>query len=307
MGISAMDIIGTPDASYELLRERGLKSLNQGDLEVAHPLFAEALVRARADGEERLIDRAFCNLAAVEIELGRVAEADLIRLREILMRNIDAESCRLAAYWLARAHDLKKAYKKALFYARVSLDRSIALGRQDWIASSHNTLGNILIAESYFDQARCEYEQALAMMPSGHSLDRALILDNLGYCRTVEGRFKEGFHHLYDSLRTLRAMGARAFERYPRIGLCFAMLEVGRYRAAYRHGVIALQIADSVGDNDISKNALYLLGETANLARDIQGAREHFRLLQERFFPNDRYLPDFLLAIDVRKLINLKA
>ncbi len=302
-----MDTIATTAASYDLLRDQGLKSLSQGDSEVALRFFEEALERAREDGDERLIDRTFCNLAAVEIELGRIADGSLIRLREILMRNIDQESCRLAAYWLARAHDLKKSYKKALFYARVSLDRSIVLGRQDWIASSHNTLGNILIAESYFDQARFEYEQALAMMPSGHSLDRALILDNLGYCRTVEGRFKEGFRHLYDSLRTLRAMGARAFERYPRIGLCFAMLEVGRYRAAYRHGVIALQIADSVGDNDIAKNALYLLGETANLARDTQGAREHFRTLQERFFPNDRYLPDFLLAIDVRKLINLKA
>src|SRR5262245_30708833 len=122
-----MDLIGTTPASYELLRERGLKSLNQGDLEVAHSLFEEALLRAREDGEERLIDRAFCNLAAVEIEMGKNAEADLIRLREILMRNIDPENCRLAAYWLARAHELKKAYKKALFYARISLDRSTVL------------------------------------------------------------------------------------------------------------------------------------------------------------------------------------
>jgi tetratricopeptide (TPR) repeat protein len=302
-----MDLIGTTPASYELLRERGLKSLNQGDLQVARSLFEEALVRAREGGEERLIDRAFCNLAAVEIETGTIADADLIRLREILMRNIDPENCRLAAYWLARAHELKKAYKKALFYARISLDRSTVLERQDWIASSHNTLGNILIAESYFDQARFEYEQALAMMPSEHGLDRALILDNLGYCRTLEGRFTEAFRDLYESLRTLRALGARGFERYPRIGLCFAMLEIGRYRSAHRHGLIALKIADSVGDNDTSKNSLYLLGEAANLACNTRGAREHFRALQERFFPNDRYLPDFLLAIDVRKLINLKA
>ncbi len=300
-------MIGTTDASYELLRDRGLQALSQGDSEVALHFFEEALDRARENGDERLIDRTFCNLAAVEIELGRIQDGSLVRLREILMRNIDAESCRLAAYWLARAHDLKKAYKKALFYARVSLDRSIVLERQDWIASSHNTLGNILIAESYFDQARCEYEQALAMMPEEHSLDRALILDNLGYCRIVEGRFSEGFRHLYESLRTFRRKGARGFERGPRLSLCFALLEVGRYRAAYRHGLVALKIAEDFGDKDVAKNALYLLGEAANLASDTRGAREHFRDLQERFFPNDRYLPDFLLAIDVRKLINLKA
>jgi len=302
-----MDLIGTTPTSYELLRERGLKSLNQGDLEVAHRLFEEALVRAREDGEERLIDRAFCNLAAVEIETGTVSDGDLIRLREILMRNTDLENCWLAAYNLAHAHELRKAYKKGLFYARISLDRAVVLDRRDWKAVSHNSIGNILIAESYFDQALAEYEQALDLMPQERRLERALILDNLGYCRTVEGRYAEAFRDLYQSLRTLRAMGARGFERYPRIGLCFAMLEIGRYRAAYRHGLIALKIAQSVGDHDIEKNSLYLLGEAANLASDIRGARAHFRTLQERFFPNDRYLPDFLLAIDVRKLINLKA
>ncbi|MEP7009637.1 MAG: hypothetical protein ABJC13_04875 [Acidobacteriota bacterium] len=301
-----MDLIETT-ATYEILRERGLKSLNQGDLEVAHRLFDEALVRAREDGEERLIDRAFCNLAAVEIETGAISDGDLIRLREILMRNTDLENCWLAAYNLAHAHELRKAFKKGLFYARISLDRAVVLGRDDWKAVSHNSIGNILAAESYFDQALAEYEQALKLMPSERKLERALILENLGYCRTVEGRFADGFRDLYQSLRTLRSLGARGFERGPHMSLCFALLEVGRYRAAYRHGLIALQIAESVGDNDVVKNALYLLGEAANLAHDSGVAHEHFLDLQERFFPNDRYLPDFLLAIDVRKLINLKA
>ncbi len=299
--------IGKVPESYEILRERGLKSLNRGDLDVARRTFEEALERAREEGDERLIDRAFCNLAALEIETGTVADGDLIRLREILMRNTDLENCWLAAHNLANAHDIRKASKKGLFYARISLDRAIVLGRQDWQAVSHNSIGNILIADSFFDEALAEYEKALELMPPSRKLERALILDNIGYCRTVEGRHAEGFRHLYQSLRTLRSLGAKGFERYPRIDLCFAMLEIGRYKAAYRHGIIALRIAESVGDNDISKNALYLLGEAANLARDTRGAREHFRTLQERFFPSDKYLPDFLLAIDVRKLINLKA
>ncbi len=307
MGISEMEMNSTAPAGYEFLSERGQESFKRGEVQVARDLFKEALVRASEAGDERAIDRAFCNLAAVEIEMGQFADTDLTRLREVLMRNVDAESCRLAAYWLACAHELRKGYKKALFYARISLERSIALERPDWVASSHNTLGNILIAESYFDQARGEYEQALAIMPPQHALDRALILDNLGYCRIVEGRIADGLHNLYESLRTLRHLGARGFERYPRLGLCFALLEIGRYRIAYRHGLIALKIAESVDDKNSVKNALYLLGEAANLAHNTRGARGHFQALQERFFPNDRYLPDFLLAIDVRKLINLKA
>lgn len=293
--------------SYELLRERGLESLNHGDMQLALALFEGALERARAAGDEMLVDRAFCNLAAIEIELGRIAEDKLTRLREILMRNTDMENCWLASYNLAHAHEIRKGLKKALFYARISLDRAVVMGRRDRIASSRNSLGNILIAESYFDQARVEYEQALDLMPSERSLKRALILDNLGYCRIVEGRFAEGFRQIYDSLRTLRALGARGFERYPRLDLCFAMLEVGRYRDAQRHGTFALNIAEAVGDQDVTKNALYLLGEAANLAGRTGAAREHFSSLQQKFFPQDRFLPDFLLAIDVRKMVNLRA
>lgn len=302
-----MELAGMTPSGYESLRDLAVEAFSRGEVKAAHELFKLSFDKAIAAGEERTIDSAFCNLAAVEIEMGQVADGDLNRLREILMRNIDPGNCRLAAYWLARAHELKKGYKKALFYARISLDRATALGRQDWIASSHNTLGNILLCESYFEQARLEYEQALALVPPGRSVERALILDNLGYCRTVEGNFTEGFRDLFESLRTLRSLGAHGYEHLPRIDLCFAMLEVGRYRSAYRHGLIALQIANSINDDDTAKNALYLLGEAANLASDTRGARAHFRTLQERFFPDDRYLPDFLLAIDVRKLINLRA
>ncbi len=302
-----MNTLETSAESYEFLREQGVRSLNQGDPQISLRLFGEAFDRAQEAGNERLRDRAFCNLTAIQIELFSCKDESLTRLREILVRNGDQENCRLAAYYLARAHELKKGYKKALFYARIALERSTTLGRRDWIASAHNAVGNILIAESHFEQACVQYEQALEMISTGRSLERALILDNLGYCRIVEGRFSEGFRCLYESLRSLRGLGARIFERGPRLSLCFGLLEVGRYRSAGKHGLAALELAEEVGDKDVVKNALYLLGEAANLARDTGSAREHFTDLQERFFPADRYLPDFLLAIDVRKLINLKA
>lgn len=55
------------------------------------------------------------------------------------------------------------------------------------------------------------------------------------------------------------------------------------------------------------KNVLYLLGEAANLQGDFDLARSYFLRLQRDYYPNADYLPDFLLAIDVRKLVNLKA
>src|SRR6185295_3738430 len=290
---------------YESLRLQAEESFNQGNLVEALDLFNSALSRAQNLGDEVITERAFCNLVAVEIELGRAAAEDLIRLREILMRNSDLENCRLAAYNLAQEYQIRKSYKKALFYARIALDKAMLIGSDPWIASSHNRIGNILISESHFGQACLEYEQALEAMPTERSMARALVLDNLGYCRIVEGNFNQGFRLLYESLRTLRRIGAKGFERGPRLSRCFALLEVGRYRAAYRHGLTALTIAEPVGDPDALKNALYLLGEAANLARNTKSARGHFNRLQQQFFPQEHYLPDFLLAIDVRKLINL--
>jgi tetratricopeptide (TPR) repeat protein len=287
------------------LRDRGLEALEAGRMDEALAVLHQAYDLARDVEDETRIDRAFCNLAAVEIELRRFSEVQ--RLREILVKNGDAENCRLAAYNIARYYQFTKDYKKALFYARLALDRSRLLERNDWIASARNRIGNILLGESYFQEARAEYEQALSMMSSERSVARAAILDNLGYCRVIQGDFVAGFRDLITSLRTLRALGARGYERGPRLSLCFAFLEVGRYRNAAHHGVRALEIAESVGDEDTIKNALYLLGEAANLEGDSSAARDHFARLQERFYPSDRHLPDFLLAIDVRKLVNLKA
>ena len=69
----------------------------------------------------------------------------------------------------------------------------------------------------------------------------------------------------------------------------------------------ALRLAESLGDQDALKNALYLLGEVANLNGDLESARGYFGRLHRDFFPEAGYLPDFLLVVDIRRLVNLHA
>jgi len=228
-------------------------------------------------------------------------------LREILMRNSDPVNCRVAAYNIARYYELAKSFKKALFYARIARERSAAVGRPDWLASSHNLIGNILLAESVLDEACGEFEQALELMPTDPTVWRARILDNLGYCRVLQGRHGEGYSLLYQSLRVLRRHGAGRYEISTRLDLCFAHLETGRHDHAWRQGSAALELAERMGEHDAVKNALYLLGEVENLRGNVDRARFHFARLQRDFFPDASYLPGFLLAVDVRKLINLHA
>jgi len=297
---------GRHEGVFEEIRNRGQRAIDAGRLEEAVEILRSAVDLATEQGDPRLIDTTVCNRAAAMIELGR-GESELPRLREILVRNGDAANCRLAAYTIARHYETVKNYKKALFYARIALSRSEQLERRDWLASSHNLIGNTLLAESFVDKACLEYEKASSLIPDDPTPARAKILLNIGYCRILQGRHAEGYSLLYESLTMLRRSGARKFEAMVRIDLCFAHLETRRYRLALRQGESALALAESINDGVSIKNALYLLGEAANLSGDLEAARGYFRRLQQDFFPEAGYLSEFLLAVDIRKLVNLHA
>ncbi len=292
--------------TFEELRGLGEEAVQAGRLEDAENLFEQALECAQALDEPALIDLGICNRAAMRIELGR-GESELSRLREILLRNANPQNCRLAAYNISRYYDLTKNYKKSLFYARIALERAESLDRLDWMASSHNRIGNVMLAESFVDEACERYETALSLMPKGHDVWRAGILDNLGYCRILQRRYQEGYALLYESLRILGRSGSERYLVPPLLDLGFAHIETGRYEQARRHVTKALRIAERSHQTDAIKNALYLLGEAANLSGDIDRASEHFSRLQRQFFPDASYLPSFLVTVDIRKMINLHA
>jgi hypothetical protein len=298
--------VGGPPAEFEDLNRRGHEAAEAGRLEEALGLFDEMVAWAQRRDANELIDLALCNRAAVAVVLGR-GETELPRLRKILLRNEDPVNCRLAAYNIARHYELNRNHSKALFYARIARERAEQQGRRDWVASSHNLIGNILLAESFVEEAAREYARALALMPEEPSVWQARILDNLGYCRVLQRRYAEGYSLLYRSLGGLRRSGAERYLISTHIDLCFAHLETGRYRHARRHGARALALAERMADLDAVKNALYLLGEAANLSGDVIGACRFFSRLQREFFPDVNYLPGFLLAVDVRKLVNLHA
>ena len=68
-----------------------------------------------------------------------------------------------------------------------------------------------------------------------------------------------------------------------------------------------LALAEELEDLDARKNALYLLGEAASLEGDIETARHCFGELQQRFYPDKPFVSEFLLSVDVRKVVNLRA
>lgn len=293
-----------PDERYERLRDEGLAAAKLGRFEESRALCEQALRVAEELGHTELTTRALCNLASVEIEIGR-GEGYVGRLRDILVRNCDEESCRLAAYHVARYYDLRNEKKKALFYARIARERSSRVGNVAWLASSLNQTALLLLSESRFEEAAGELARALEVMPAREEAAGALIMDNLGYCRFLQGRPRDGFALCFRSLRILRRLGLQ--RSAPELTLTFGYLQVKRGERALRHGRLALAAAERDGDAHTVKNALFLLGEASQMAGDSAAAYDYFERLHRDFYPQQAFLPSFLLAVDVSGLVNLKA
>ena len=291
---------------FQALTRMGAAAVEAGRLAEAAGLFDEALSCARAQGDPATVDQALCNRAAVAIELGD-AEPFLTGLGEILVRSRGKANGFSAAYAIARAHDLRQDHDKAAFYANIALDHACQLGDRDGQAKAHNLLGNLDLATSRFRQAAERFRKALRLAPPATSaVWRALIQENLGYCYVIRGRRRPGLKLLYESLRTIRREGALHFEVGPLLSLCFANLEIGRPESAQRYGERALAGAIGTGNLEARKMALYLLGEAAKQRGLLDKAHHYFVSLQTEFYPDSGYLPELLLAIDVRRLVNLK-
>jgi tetratricopeptide (TPR) repeat protein len=301
---------GLPDPGvhdYESLRLRAEEAKEAGRLEEALRWYGECLVVARRSGDAELVDRATCNEATVAIALG-VIDTRIPPLREILTRNGSPTSCYLASYHLARAYELRKEPKKCLFYARMARERAEQVGQPQRRAAAYNQMGNALLAESSFEDAAASYRQALATMPEELADWRLLCHANLGYCEVMLGRHRPAASRLYRALRAARRGAASPrIEMMIRLDLCFALMELGRLGAAERHALRAHRLVQEIGEVGEVKNCLYLLGQVAVLQDRLDEAREWFGQLQRRFYPEQPRLADFLVGVDVRKMINLRA
>ncbi len=294
----------TSHRSYEQLRDAGQQAVEAGRLAQALELLEQAHERARERQDEGLVDLAICNRSAVLVSLGRQQEV-MSSLRQILVRNRDARTCALAAYNLSRAHEGNKEHKKGLFYGRIARDRALAI---DWlVAESINQIGNGLMNDSRFEQAAKEYRQALELLSEEPTVMRALVMANLGYCLMMMGKIREGAQLSFRSLRWFRRFGARLYEAWPHLDLCYAYLELGRFRRAREHGLRALAIGHETGETGRIKTALFLLGDTERTAGDLDAAWDYFSELQESFYEDSPQLAELMIAVGMRQVVHLRA
>ena len=287
---------------------RGITAYQRHEPEAALDAFTRCVEIASERQDQALHDRALSNLVSVQLELELTVDRDsLTELRQVLMRCADPNTACLAAYNIARIYELADDKKKALFYGQLALDHSDKPAAKGWQGACLNLLGNLRLSDSQFEEACTQFERALRYADSLSEVQRAFIIDNLGYCRFVQGRPEEGFELAFNSLRTFLHAGTRDFELYPRLTLCYGYLDVKKYRSALRQGLRALEAAVRIGDVSAHKNAMFLVGEAYNGLGDQNAAWDTFEELQQRYFPDSPHIPTLLMSIDVRSLVNLKA
>jgi tetratricopeptide (TPR) repeat protein len=265
-----------------------------------------ALLAAQGRGDEEFAERVVCGQAAIAITLGQGDEY-VPRLCAIVLRNRSHVTGFLAANNVARACELRRENGKGLFYARIARERAEVVGRPEWVAAAMNQIANLLLADSHFAEAAETYREALALLPAADGPRQLTYLANLGYCELVLGHHQSGLTFLYRCLRAARQQRSARLEMIARTDLCYGHLELGRFEVAERHGRRGLALAEQIAESDWVKNALYLLGEASVLAGADSRAYAWFHELQRRFYPAQPHLPDLLLSVDIRKLVNLRA
>jgi tetratricopeptide (TPR) repeat protein len=284
----------------EELRLTGLAKVREGALEEALTFYDDALAIADEETARELI---VINKADALIALER-GGPEVQELARVIMRRRNPRHVYLAAYALQYKHRLENNLKRALFYGELALRTAEEADEPVWRRVVLLELGNIYEIDSQMERAIDCFEQALAMTgESAENKDKdishAYALENLGYCRLMQGNIDDGIATIHEALTMLGDPVGLA-EAY--IDLCYGYLEKGDIENAKHYGNAGLEVAH---DARHIRNAHYLLGEVAYTSGDNDAAEHHFEELS-RFYPEFTNLKSLLYAIDLRSMVNLK-
>jgi tetratricopeptide (TPR) repeat protein len=284
----------------EELRLAALSRVRLGDYEDALAIYDEALALAADEDVRELIT---INKADAMIALERTGP-EVNELPRVIMRRRSTRHVYLAAYALQYKYRLENDLKRAMFYGQLALRTAEEANEPSWRRIVLLELGNIYELDSQIDTAvRC-FEESLAIGEESREnrdrdLSHAYAIENLGYCKLLQGKIEDGLAYVHEALGMLSDPIGRA-EAY--VDLCYGYVERGDYAQAQIYGEAALEIAK---DPRQVRNAHYLLGEACYKAGDTEGATHHFDELA-KFYPQFRNLKSLLFAIDLRSMVNLK-
>jgi len=295
---------------FDELMRAAEAAFTRDDIEGAAKLYADASESARREGDQDGADRAFCNHCSMLAELDR-GDDQIPKLKEILLRSQNTRIRYLAAYCTAVVYDLKDDHEKSRSYAHRAVELSSTIGDADLISRSANLAGTLAIRESRFDEADACYQQALDAQESldGYHLTiRAQYKDNLGYVMMCTERLDDGINLCEEARGELERLGADHYLYETLQDLCYGHLMADNLDRARECGEKALDLAVEFEDDQVAKNCLFLLSETAVRHGDTFRARRYLRELTA-YYPEvgvSEEIIDVFLATDLTSVVNLR-
>ena len=288
------------DERVEQLRQDGLGELRANRPEQALELF-DAAFALDPQGEQR--ELLTINKASALVEL-RQNGPELQALPMILMRRSNPRHAFFAAYTLQYKFRLEGDYRKANVYGRQALAASEEIAGEGK-AEVLLELGSTCICDSRTEEAIEYFEQALALLEPaapGRELSVAFAKQNLGYSRIISGDVTRGVAMIHEAADQMKVIGAEGFLPESHIDLCYGYLELDELEKARHFGELGL--AHATESRQI-RNAHYLLGEVLYKLGETELAREQFHSLAS-YYPEFANLTNLLLAVDLRRMVNLK-
>jgi tetratricopeptide (TPR) repeat protein len=284
----------------EELRQAALRQVRSGDYAEALALYDEALALAN---DEEIRELVTINKADALIALERTGP-EVNELPSVIMRRRNFRHVYLAAYALQYKHRLENDLKRAMFYGQLALRTADEANEPSWRRIVLLELGNIYELDSQIGMAIQCFEESLGIGDESREnrdkdLSHAYAIENLGYCKLLEGKIEDGLAYIHEALEMLSDPIGRA-EAY--VDLCYGYVSQGDYARAKKYGLAGLEIAKEPRQ---IRNAHYLLGEACHKSSDPQGADYHFTELAKHY-PQFRNLKNLLYAIDLRSMVNFK-
>ncbi len=296
---------------YEEIRRRAEEAFASGDASTALALFEQAELRARSEGDAETADLAYCNRAAILVDLERGAEC-VPHLKQILMRSRTPRVRWMASYTTAMAAYMESSLEEAGSWARRAERYAGELDDPVHRAATSNLEGNIAVLLSRFDEAEEAYRRALETFdtrsdPHGRTM-AAQIRDNLGYVHMCTDRIPDGIVLCEAARREMEAWDATHLLPQTLQDLCYGYLLDNRLEPARSHGERGLTLALETDDRLVVKNSLFLLAEVAVRQRDRFRARRYLSELV-RCYPEvapDEEIIDVFLDMDLTRVVNLR-
>jgi len=292
---------------YLELSRKGAAFIKKGNFRQAYESYSAAKDIALRLQSKELFHKCIANMSLVQTELGDYKKAER-GLRDIIINSIDNRIICAASYSLAISLRKQGRYIQALKYARIAMQKSIALNDLDARAKVHNLIGNIYLYQTYIDNAITEYAKALSLREMENTDNRfsmAILKENIGYCHILKKNYEKGIAIIREALKLALLTGNRRCTADCYQDICYAYMLVRKLKSAEKLGERALKLAFEKEYEDIVKNCYYLLGEINFLRGHKEKMNEYFQKLQE-FYPHLPFLKDFLSKFDVSEIITLK-